>query len=441
MKKYLKYKTKYNNEKKMKGGSNEKNYESNISHITSDEHYNNFKNIFGPYELYILKNNTDNKTFFLFSDFHKHCENDIMNDYIYFPDFLDKLFNKHSDYQFDFFTELGYYESKNIKQATTYNLINNINRKFRNCYADLTDKKKCEEKYRNVRFHATDLRNHYLEENCNSNNYICQLFNIMNQITNHLTQLDTILSDNELNYDNEDKYMSLINWIDNLNNELFNDKNLLDIDYELLKKDILNAYKINKIFANTKYTNVINKLNIFVNYEINKLDKTEIKNLLDYDIMINKDNIIDEIWSSIDDDTINKNDEFFYVVYPYIIKFVEEIKTRLHAIEMVIIKATTIVMDVYTLSRALKCDNYITKCKNIIILAGNNHIHKYVNFLVNVCNYEIKTTKKTPITTELKNQYADNIEYENALINTLYDNPCLRYISISASEIEKYLIR
>ncbi len=176
--KYIKYKTKYQNLKKMNNDqipvhnknsfiiSNECEFNPNESSVPNCniECLNNFQCITGPVSYYCFKNR--NTTVHIFGDRH-HCASDnfvCQGNQTYISDFLFNLFEQEKSKQFDFFVELPYSKRKN-RQIGGDNALTNIENRFRMCLPSQPryyDNIKCKNTFSNVRFHAADIRRFYM---------------------------------------------------------------------------------------------------------------------------------------------------------------------------------------------------------------------------------------------------------------------------------------
>lgn len=124
---------------------------------------NDFEYLTGPYTFKLMKSNKLNATCLLFGDFHvctkdKFTTNNNSNQ-MYLPDYLDLLFKKYPEKQFDLLIELPYMPDTNLAtNKMICGVIENIRKKFINCFFNIRDKNVCSQEYPNVRFHVIDIR-------------------------------------------------------------------------------------------------------------------------------------------------------------------------------------------------------------------------------------------------------------------------------------------
>ena len=103
-----------------------------------------------------------NATIFLFGDLHYFTKKGFggnTDKSIYLPLYLDALFKKYPNKQFDLITETKYNKSENITlMKSRSGVISNTIKQFYSCYEKLYDKTKCKVEYPNLRVHLGDLR-------------------------------------------------------------------------------------------------------------------------------------------------------------------------------------------------------------------------------------------------------------------------------------------
>jgi len=122
----------------------------------------NINQINGAPYLSIISAPYFNATIFLFGDWHKFTKTGFggnVNRSIYLPLYLDALFKKYPNKQFDLITETKYtkneiYTLHNSKSGVIINTI----KQFFSCYETLYDKTKCKAEYPNLRVHFGDIR-------------------------------------------------------------------------------------------------------------------------------------------------------------------------------------------------------------------------------------------------------------------------------------------
>jgi hypothetical protein len=438
--KYIKYKKKYAAIKKsMIGGNNtldEDNYDPTT--IISPEQYDTFKYLFGPISLYIIKNNLN--TIYLYGDQHVYSTDVNMTDKIYLPDYLEKMFSNNFNTQFDLFIELPYTTSKKIGKVQT-GLIENINKKFNVCFRNLADKFTCREKYPNVRFHAIDLRKYYEESTDGYTlfGYYTRYANILREHENDLNQLLTDLINGQIN---ENEYIKLFKEHLDILFRFFDEKTIYR------KEDLIHSIKqmlVDEINKFSKYYSVDSDFNkIFNEYFEQKSDKlyekyTKMMRLYDNISEKEKNGFFGEILEyGIENKQYNIFRETNIVMNELlnaVIDYVDDINI--------------VVMDIYCLFRMIKCRKYDKYCKNIIVIAGYNHITNYLSFLTKHYDYSIKYSKQSRAleliteTAKIRNAYNDNkiSDFDLSLMKLLYirSNPSTRFIDVTKNELEEFI--
>lgn len=430
--KYLKYKNKYISSKTMIGGVthnilDEENYDPNQE---SNNDFTNFKHLFGPVTYYVLQN--ENKTIYLFGDYHLYNSNVDMTDKIYLPDYLNNLFSNYSNSQFDMFIELPYTNTKQIDEIQ-HGLIDNIRMKFNECFNNLIDKKQCENKYKNVRFHATDLRFYYRE----LDNTVPTFFNILTIRSNLYNEQkqrfeDTLQKLRKGEVSNNDYLQVLNEFYNQVSQE---NQNILGKD-EFKKSLKLQLENVDKVAKHLNNDDLYKISNDYVDVNIDTIYYDYLmwkKQLL---LLVEKKDLLLEFINS---DLLKRGYDSL-----------EKLQGNfIHAINAFKMYVTTVneymIMDIYTIFRTMRCDAYNPRCKNLIIIAGNGHIIDYVNFYKSI-GFEIKderVCKPIHLVNEI-NKIKDP-EGMNSLaarlekIAILKNKPELRYIDITKHEIEQYI--
>jgi len=429
--KYKKYKTKYLSSRNLKGGNNDL--------ILNEKEYHpkdlvnlDFKYIVGPVSFDILAN--QNKTIYAFGDYHVYSQNIEMTDKIYLPDYLEQLFLQNPDSQFDLFIELPYSVDKKVGEMA-YGLIENTNQKFDICFQDLTNKSECSKKYKNVRFHAIDLRYSY---KINSDHDIK-----INKYTIYHHKSTKFIQENKL-IDQE---------LMQLKNGTISDTNELKNKFKKLYDEVISHKE--KIYSKNGFKDYYNEILGDVE-KIEKYSQTEFSVVIERYLDDAVDNFYEKYlnWINSQNDLINnkmlytqifdlyleKNDfesaeKIFKILTDAIINFDYHVST---------IGQTLI--DIYCLLRMMRCDNYENPCKNLIILAGRAHIRNFINFFTKYYNYQFAVNKLCkPL--ELFEQiyklkgidlYAES-EKSGEEILFIYKSPDLRYVEVNNDEIVKYL--
>ncbi len=456
--KYIKYKTKYLNSKLQStyldselkstdinpyydNGNNyfdEESYVSNSHEIQiSDGYYDNFNEIFGPVTMYVLRHVTMDKVLILLGDVHIHSSHIDMNNKIYLPDFLSKLFLKYSDTQFDFFTEIGYTKFKK-PVVNGSSLIPNVAHKFQMCYSDLLNRSQCSDKYKNVRFHAVDIRNNYFGDiECDETNYMCEFLKMSYYLSSYFVYYDESFN---IKYYGKKDLENILDFASTFHDYI--NGTYSDIDFDRFRQEIFTSYKIDRLSDNQQHADILNKLNIYISNCTSTIDtKKYIKEILDYDIP-DLQIIVDKIRNAVDRTYILSNDKITYY-YQTIFDAMQKINDKLSLYDLALTKLSSVLMDVYNLFRITKCDHYDKRCKNLLVLVGDLHNHRYLDFLTNLGDYKLvdkyfapnlNVEDYNPITNINDICISDNI-YTTRVIDA-----DLRYIPITSKQFEKYLI-
>lgn len=120
---------------------------------------NSITSITGPFNIDILKSELFNCSIFLFSDVHVSTNNGFKDEdsgSLYLPLYLDALFKKYPNKQFDLIMEEPLYKYESIIKNP--GLISSIGKQFEECYKGFNMKEECNNMYKNVRFHNIDIR-------------------------------------------------------------------------------------------------------------------------------------------------------------------------------------------------------------------------------------------------------------------------------------------
>jgi len=302
----------------------------------------NVTSLTGVYNLDILKSDALNCIFFLFGDLHtltKGTFHDANNETLYLPLYLDALFKKHSDKQFDFILEVAPYNSDQILQTDNKNsVIDSIVTQFNICYQGIDNKLECSKEWPNVRFHNVDLR---VVVNKYSDYEKYTFVHIIQVLTFRFNELDKLM------------------------NDLPNDtsKENLDLTFGILENDIENMRTL--LENNGKYVfDLIHDDDKFYTYR--KLDYMKkineyIRNYMMLEYAFNK------IFTSAKK-LKNKKNKVYYEIFCLLGK------TKQTTLNLLIL-----FVDYYMLIRIMKILSY--GGKNIIILEGENHIKNVKNFI------------------------------------------------------------
>jgi hypothetical protein len=417
-----------------------------------------FEYLTGIVDLNMLKSTQINASIIALGDHHvctfTGYATDLASEQMYIIDYLDLLFRKYPDKQFDILLENDY--NKEIVNEdkdfySTAGFLQNMTKKFYGCFHDSNkeNRKLCSEKYPNVRFHSVDIRKWTVSTD--KNDALVNLFK---------------------SYQN----VHMIMFLDSDNGDLSYDPNLNNYDeYKFNIPRIINA----KIYK--EYVGRFNKYYKFL------------KNILNPDVNVTVDNIINiadgnykfrryrqEAISMIPDE--NKSDEntwsYYVQVRDYIHKYlhielqsfelsniidflnkisdhyVETISKNLfetllqysRILNNLCLISGSIIMDYYTLLRYYKILHYKNindaAGKNIILMAGRNHTQIFVNYF-----YYEKSIAKSNIINNLNNNLDNNLnnDYSNASYEKIIDInsayfPDIRSMQNNVSKIYNFLV-
>jgi len=317
---------------------NDYNFKINDIHKLNDMEY-----LTGPLTFAILK--SENCTCITVGDAHVSSNigfnTNNKDKEIYLPEYLDMLFRKYPDKQFDLLIELQYTKYKMADDVEYQNgIINNVYKSFKVCFIDLQDKVACSKKWPNVRFHAIDIRYIHNNEINNLTNDV-SLINLM-KIERHWKRA---MHTSDLPIPTK-TYQSVIDFI--------------EVDLKILF--ILN--KNNKFVENT--INIINQYYKFARYQ----------NLADMNIII--EYIKNRLYSLL---IINNVFEYFNNLKNSEIKNMEKLNNYVMRLSNFLLDLRCIVFDYYMLLRFLKITKYNATNKNIIVIAGDEHIKNLEYFL------------------------------------------------------------
>lgn len=426
--KYKKYKSKYtllSKNLKQKGGNNyilnEETYKPNDELINM-----NFSYLVGPVSLDILT--SQDKTIFAFGDYHVHSKNIEMENKIYLPDYLDQLFLQNSDNQFDLFIELPYSVNKKIDEIE-FGLIENTRLKFNICFQDLMNKAECSAKYKNVRFHAIDLRFSY-RINSDLTNEENQ-YSIYDHNSKNLLQKSGMLKQELLqlrNGDNTNKD-SLKTKFEELYEEIISNKTI-DYSKNGLKKNyeeiFENCKKIEK-YSQSDFSVVVDRyledyIDEFYEKYLNWINSRN-------DLLGNK-----ALYKEMFDLYLGKNHfEGVSKIFEFLVNTINNFSYYVDTIGVSLI-------DIYGLLRMTRCGNYEPPCKNLIILAGHHHVCNYIKFFVKHYDYlSIICKLCKPLELIEKIQKLKGIQDSYEKIVFISESPELRYVEIKNDEIIKLL--
>lgn len=286
----------------------------------------NIQYITGPSTLSILTNN--NCTIINIGDIHIHTNNGFdceENKSIYLPEYLNYIFKKFPDKQFDVMLELKYTKNKLDDYLLDLGIINNTYKYFLDCFVNINDKIKCNKNYPNVRFHNIDIR--YLYENNETNNFT----NLLHRIKFIINLIRNIQETNAQNIRNQ-VYEYIPDFIENKDNIINYISNLIISYYKFERYqsldfiDIVNEYIIERLYTIVTFKNTLRK---FLKKKYNDIET--IKILHDF------------------------------------LSFIRDV--------------SSLILDYYVIIRYMKILSYGSK--NIIYIAGDSHIDNFEIFLRN----------------------------------------------------------
>jgi len=299
--------------------------------------------ITGPYQIDIMRSESIGCSIFLFSDIHILTNDGFVNQdegSLYLPLYLDALFKKYPNTQFDLMLEwphLSKLETKYVPLCTK-SMMCSIAKQFENCYKGDDDKDDCNRENKNVRFHNVNSRYYskiYYGHNVAVNNFMLKLLAITNTM-----QLKII---NELKLDQS--YENVSTKFELLKTEL----------YKVVPKNgkMLGEYIIQKfVWDNPKYKkideNIMIEINKFISIQLNAL-------LTSFDIFKTIELLNNKRVSYYELLSLASNTHYF-----------------LNCMQ-------TTLMDFTAIIRFAKILSYGSK--NIIYIAGGVHIDTFKNFM------------------------------------------------------------
>ena len=323
-----------------------KNGDINLDNVTS---------ITGVYNLDIMVSDVLNCRIFLFSDLHVTSRNGFVNQdngSLYLPLYLDALFKKHSDKQFDVMIEAPPFKNTKIEYSSN-SVIASFVKQFDTCYQGILNKSECNKEWPHVRFHNVDIRKnepHEILPEGKDNRFRSFVYKLQSRY-DYTTYL--------LNHINENTDQEYLN--KTFENETSKYK-MIDL-YGIFKKKNKYIFElVSKDDKFKKYKNVpnIKKINSYITNYLKMINLTT--------------NIFDNII------TLRKQKNILYY----------ELLCLLDKIGRVYITVLSILMDYYTFIRFMKILSH--GGKNIILLAGAIHLDNFKNFIktIDSTSYLIK---------------------------------------------------
>ena len=360
-------------------------------------------NINGPVNIIRLEGEINNikKVLYIFSDIHNCCEDQTncnIDEAVDIDYYLSKTFLElnNSEKNIDFFLEIDNYMINNYNKPLKNRYIDNITQFFsRNFEIDTNKLVKQSSKYKNIRFHFSDIRD---------NEYI--LSNYINKIN---------INFNKLIYSN---------YIINLNdNNIFLQNSIFQLDElnKIAKELLIYFYK-----------------DYYINKIKNKINNNQVKNILHkyldiyYNNIKNTKKILKKYYNEITKITNNyKKFDFFDIkkIIKKIYNPIIQLNNKLY-IEYTIIQLV-LLMDLYFLRRFLDKD-YIT---NTILYCGGLHTLNIIYILVN--EFKFKITHSTSDINNINKIITSKNKYELILkykIQPLINNKTI----IQCSDISSF---
>ncbi len=387
--KYYKYKSKYYNLlSKMSAGINydiddEASYKTATSVNIND--MNNFEFITGPTSMSLYKSELFSATILTLGDTHICTNNGFstdkknMNKEIYIVDYLDLLFKKYHNRQFDVLIELPYRIDKTIGKMQC-SFLENFRKKFNVCFDNLTDKTLCIKNYPNVRFHAVDVRYWSVDLSTNADpkfdNELQKFIYLLDTSNDFMYAINDMIS--ETLKENKKYYKKTYNiYWNSINNKI--EKMNVIIDHDAIKtaQNIMNLILSNYKFERYQDLFLIDEVNDFIMSQI-------VYNLKKNNMYIYYKKFQDDIKkvNEENEDLIDK--KYFITLSTCVIHFISFFRD-----------VGASIMDYVTLVRFTKILNYQKKENilgdNIIYMAGNVHIRTFNSFLLS--NPKLKFNK------------------------------------------------
>jgi len=317
-----------------------KNGDINLDDVTS---------ITGVYKFDIMVSNLLDCRLFLFGDYHIESKNGFINQdngSLYLPLYLDALFKKHNDKQFDFMIELPPNSEKIDIENYSESVIRGIIKQFNICYQGINNKIECSKEWPNVRFHNVDIR--HVELGPNEDIHKRKFLNLINCVSNsyysggrtiEYTTINTPQQEIQQMF-NLQIYPGLIGYLRRIT------ENNCRFIFKIIQKD--------RKFRKYKNVRNIDKINVYL------------MNLIR--IAIATTSLFENA-----DRLKNKKTISYY-------EFIEIIKES----RVVNLNIAVILTGYYELIRLMKITEY--GGKNIICLLGGNHINRIKNFIKGLDN-------------------------------------------------------
>lgn len=325
-----------------------------ISLDASEINLDNFTSITGLYDFEIMTSEMFDLKFFLMGDIHVDVEKGFEDDGngLYLPIYLDALFKKNKDKQFDLLMEIPPLKKSPIFKKSSAAIFMSMYKQFKFCYSSIDGGKLCNSEWPNVRFHNIDIR--HIHHDLAKSNFDFPLLSLTKQIYD----LTKILRFGALEIDQyKDKFNELLMLIIDLSNKK--------------RSKSIGEYFISEIYKSEKYARYKN-LEYFD--DINSSIKNYINtHALSYDIF-----------------------EKCKLLYKKADKVnVYEMRRFTEKSNIMFLNLRSAIMDLYTLLRILKIRSY--GGKNIFIFEGVNHINTIKSVIESIDFYSTDYIKGEPL--------------------------------------------
>jgi len=355
----------------------------------NDINLDNIEHITGIKHLDILKSDALGVNFILLGDIHVISRDGLYDQadagkIIYLPYYLDALFKKHEDKQFDLMIE-------SVPDDDNISLDDNLKRykdtvikstmiQFGVCYQGINNRSECRKEWPNVRFHEVDVR-YYLAEDINKNK---------NAIPIHASKISNIIIQLQM-----------------INNVLF-------------KSDETNIIAKTHMYNNLVH--IINHLQSLYRGTNNLLQIMEnIRNEKAYKEKYAELTYIEQI-----NDYISNHMTYILYSHDIINQFLTLSKKKIGDISMYELKSigSNLLEVYYKINGTLMDYNMLIKfneilshgCKNVVLLLGNYHIGSFKNFIKSIDPNSRFIRGSCELNDELYNLY-------KTFMNTYYNNP------------------
>lgn len=334
--------------------------------------HNKLEYISGPNVAVVLEGKINNikKKILLFGEFHLNDQNECIDpDSVPIKIYLHDLFKK-TDKDIDFFLEnnnyklyqTGFYSTQYIYQLRNY-FNDNQNR------------------FKNVKFHFSDIRNEYI-------------WDIQDNFIVYYQTFNNIISNRNINIDNIIMFKQKISYCEEI----------IEIILTLLKNDKVNLNSIRDMNNNFKKDFIKNIYKI-----INKYDNNIIKNKIRSIIKLSTIGLVEDlnkmkkmlstIENKLEKIKIYRYGDFYS--YYEVDKFIYHFGTLYLKITNKLLSFFSLLTDIYTVRRILDKD-YI---KNVITYNGAFHTINMVNIFVNYFDFKIISKFDSNYKVTIDNQY------------------------------------